>query len=79
MKFRIEAYLYTEAGSIGEKFATMYSDSVEDAKNKFEEYNKQYNLNEDGTKAGKKYKVRVYVQGYKELADVNSFFAQFEA
>lgn len=82
-QYKIIATYYNEAGSLTNEYEFKYADTPEQAKEIFNDYNKQKyeSVDEEGnvTVGGKKFKVQLYVLARKEISDVNAFFAQFEA
>jgi hypothetical protein len=83
-QYKIKATYYNEAGSLTNDYEYKYADTPEQAKEIFNDYNKQKyeTVNEETgevTVGGKKFKVQLYVLARKEITDVNDFFAQFEA
>lgn len=81
-QYKIIATYYSEAGALTNEYEFKYADTPEQAKEIYNDYNKQKysSVDEEGnvTVGSKKYKVQLYVLARKEISDVNAFFAQFE-
>lgn len=82
-QFKIIATYYSEAGALTNNYEYRYADTPEQAKEIFNDYNKQKYESVDGegniTIGGKKFKVQLYVLARKEIMNASEFFAQFEA
>lgn len=82
-QYKILATFYNEEGVLTNEYEYKYADTPEMAKEIYNDYNKQKYESVDAegnvTVGGKKFKVQLYVLARKEIADVNAFFAQFEA
>jgi F0F1-type ATP synthase membrane subunit b/b' len=82
-QYKIIATYYNEAGALTNEYEYKYADTPEQAKEIFNDYNKQKyeSVDEEGnvTVGVKKFKVRLYVLARKEIEDTSAFFAQFEA
>lgn len=79
-QYKIEVFMYTPAGAVGELFTTRYADTPEQARLICAEYENQYQVDADGKKTGNKvYQVRLHLLCYKLCQDRAAFFAQFQA
>lgn len=79
-QFKIEVFVYTAEGAVGELETTRYADNAESARLICNEYSKEYQIDAEGNKtANKKYKVNLHMLCYKAIADKDAFFAQFQA
>lgn len=78
-QYRFLIYLYTEAGAVGELFTTDYATNPEEARRKFENWNREYVLDEEGNKLYKKYRIVPSMLAYKKIENPEEYFKQFEA
>lgn len=84
-QYKIEIYRYTPEGAVGDLETTRYADNPEQARLLCQEYRNQWQtiINPETGKeertANKKFKVRLFLNAYKEQIDIDGFFALFEA
>lgn len=79
-QFKIEVYAYNKNGSVGDIVTTCYADNPEQARLLCTEYEKKYQMDEDGNPTTMKaYHVRLHILCYKLCQDWAAFFAQFQA
>ena len=79
-QYKIEIFLYTSAGAVGELYTTRYADNPEQARLICAEYENQYQFDDEGNRTNNKvYKVNLHILCYKLCADKAAFFAQFQA
>lgn len=76
--FKVEGQIYKLNGSLSNEYQTYYYSTADEAMVQYRDMKNKHYINEDGTVGMKMYSVHLYVQSYKEIDDVNAFFAQFQ-
>lgn len=76
--FKVVAQYYSQEGALTSKQESFYFGSADAAEEMYNKLNLDHWINEDGKPGFKKYKMSLYVQSYKKIEDVESFFDQFK-